>query len=379
VLAVSIYKTARMLRCHRECLDDHNRTESYQRAIAETVKPGDVVLDVGTGTGILAFMACQSGASKVYAIDPDEIIAHAEQISLVNGFQDRVVFVKDQSSDAMLPERADVLIAGHIHNFALETGLLSSLLDARKRLLKESPRFIPREIELSIVPVESPDMYYEIDFWKGRLYGFDFSAARKFAANCCFKAAFDSTAFLSSPQRLFRIDSATIQSVFLSGHVSCVANRTGLFHGIGGWFRAKLSGNVELSNDPRNTSANWAQIFFPLTSPIPVSRDDRIEMTVSTNDGNLWRWKVQAGTARSDQSTVFNTQFTKQQLIKQSPDFRPKLSGRGEATLFLLSEFKGNRSAAEIQEEFLQRYSGNFASVSAALGFHRRTLDLCSE
>jgi protein arginine N-methyltransferase 1 len=234
-------------------------------------------------------------------------------------------------------------------------------------------------MELSIVPVECPGIYREVDFWERRLYGLDFSPVRSFAANSCFMTEFDSSAFLSAPQPLFKIDPATVQSTFMSGHVSCIANRTGVFHGIGGWFRARLSQNVELSNDPRNKSAHWDQILFPLTSPVPVSSGDRIEMTVSTNDGKIWRWKVEVGAEQSDQCSWFGEPLTEESRIKHSPDFRPKLSGPGEATLFLLRAFNGERSSSEIQQEFLQRHSGTFASESAAMEFFSGTLSLSRE
>jgi protein arginine N-methyltransferase 1 len=186
-------------------------------------------------------------------------------------------------------------------------------------------------------------------------------------------------AFLGAPQPLFRIDPATIQSTFLSGHVSCIADRAGVFHGIGGWFRARLSDSVELSNDPRNKSVHWDQIFFPLMNPVPVSSGDRIEMTVSTNDGRMWRWKVEVGAEHIDQCSGFGAPLGKERMMPRSPDFRPKLSGPGEAELFLLKAFNGERRSSEIQKEFLERYAGYFASERAAMGFFRETLSLSRE
>jgi ribosomal protein L11 methylase PrmA len=85
---------------------DKIRTESYRRAIFKTVKPGDVVLDLGTGTGILAYFACQAGAKKVYAIDfLEETIGMAKQIGAQNSFRNRVRLIQKLSHRACLPER----------------------------------------------------------------------------------------------------------------------------------------------------------------------------------------------------------------------------------------------------------------------------------
>ena len=48
---------------HREYLSDRNRLDVYARAIAELVKPGAVVVDLGAGTGIMGLLACRAGAA----------------------------------------------------------------------------------------------------------------------------------------------------------------------------------------------------------------------------------------------------------------------------------------------------------------------------
>ena len=54
---------------HLSMLVDDVRTGSYGQAISKMVKTGDVVVDVGCGSGILSFLACRAGAKHVYAIE----------------------------------------------------------------------------------------------------------------------------------------------------------------------------------------------------------------------------------------------------------------------------------------------------------------------
>jgi predicted RNA methylase len=54
---------------HRQLLADRKRVDALSRAIASIVAPGDTVLDVASGTGVLGLLACRAGASRVYCIE----------------------------------------------------------------------------------------------------------------------------------------------------------------------------------------------------------------------------------------------------------------------------------------------------------------------
>src|SRR4051794_13386275 len=95
---------------HRQFLADTPRITAFDAAIRETVRPGDVVIDLGSGTGILGLLACRAGARRVYSIDDGAIVGVARAICRANGYADRMVFVRDMSTRLTLPEAADVLV-----------------------------------------------------------------------------------------------------------------------------------------------------------------------------------------------------------------------------------------------------------------------------
>src|SRR5690242_14709094 len=99
------------LSVHREMIFDEVRTSAYARAISLAVKDGDVVVDVGTGTGLLALLAVKAGAKRVYAIEKTSIIDVARANANKLGVAGRIEFIRDDSRNARLPEKADVIVS----------------------------------------------------------------------------------------------------------------------------------------------------------------------------------------------------------------------------------------------------------------------------
>ena len=90
---------------HRELQADRHRVLAFRQAVREAVSPGDVVVDIGTGTGPLALPAVGAGATRVYAIERGEIIVLARQIARQNGLEDRISFIQGDSRHVELERR----------------------------------------------------------------------------------------------------------------------------------------------------------------------------------------------------------------------------------------------------------------------------------
>jgi predicted O-methyltransferase YrrM len=127
---------------------DEVRQAAYERAIARAVSGGARVLDIGTGTGLLAMMAARAGASQVFSCEFNEGVAEmARQIVARNGYSDRVTIVGKKSTELVLgedlPEPADVLIWDNTGSDLLGLGTLPALEDAARRLIKPGGLIIP--------------------------------------------------------------------------------------------------------------------------------------------------------------------------------------------------------------------------------------------
>ncbi|MGC8594909.1 MAG: 50S ribosomal protein L11 methyltransferase [Candidatus Kryptoniota bacterium] len=77
----------------------HETTRMMIQMIEKYIKKGSTVLDVGTGTGVLAIVAARLGAKKVVGLDTDEwSIENARENVLKNGVADVVNIVRGEIS-----------------------------------------------------------------------------------------------------------------------------------------------------------------------------------------------------------------------------------------------------------------------------------------
>ena len=295
-----------MIDYHRGLLFDDLRMSGYREAIGRAVRPGDVVIDLGCGSGVLSLFACEAGARKVYAIEHTHMADVARVLVRRAGLEDRIEIVHDLSTLIDLPERADVLVTETIGSFAFDEQILSAVLDARARLLAPGARVLPRRLTLSAAAAELPaDYQHIVASWSERRYGIDFSPLRVFEANALHHVHAGDETRLSEGAGVIDADLETVESETLQGGATLVARRDGIVHGFVVWFTATLTDGVTLtSREERGT--HWSQGFLPLESPVVVTRGTEIDLELDTNDGRLWRWQGRVGGASFDQTSGFS-------------------------------------------------------------------------
>ena len=149
---------------HEEMLSDSVRVGAYHRGIHRNVNPGDVVLDLGTGTGLLAFMASRAGAAKVYAVEHSDFIEVAREIAAHNGFTN-IEFVQMNSREFVPPEPIDVVIHEQMGDELFSENMMENLLDLRDRVLAPGGRILPARFRLFVEPVAMSEEMRIRKFW----------------------------------------------------------------------------------------------------------------------------------------------------------------------------------------------------------------------
>jgi protein arginine N-methyltransferase 1 len=272
---------------HDLMLGDELRMRAYRRAIAEAVRPGDVVVDLGTGTGVLARWALEAGAARVYGIERDgDLLERAAAEARDAGWGDRFVPVAGLSFDVELPERAGLVVSEILGNLVDNEDCARILDDAAERFLAPGGRVLPRRAERYLVPVVARRAHAEVG---GRAA----QADRPFDAY--YDVVLPRTGHLSSPrmERAFELGgdrtgpTAPAPTDYRSDRVFAV-RRSGLLTGFKGWFVADLSATValDISGDgidgpQRTASDSWKHAFLPIERPIAVEPHDRIALGLS--------------------------------------------------------------------------------------------------
>src|SRR6478735_7628175 len=87
------------------------RMAAYAQALRQAITPGCTVIDIGAGPGVFSLLACQYGAGAVFAIEPDDSVELLRQLSVDNGYADRITVIQGLSTEFDLPAKADVIIS----------------------------------------------------------------------------------------------------------------------------------------------------------------------------------------------------------------------------------------------------------------------------
>ncbi len=262
---------------HQPLLEDEERVRAFAAAIGTAVRPGDVVLEVGSGTGVLAVLAARAGARRVYAVERTGLAEVAAAVARENGVGSKVRAIEGDTLAIRLPERADLLITETIGHLGLEEGLGAIVRDARRRHLQPGARVLPCRLRLLVAPLALPAFSREVLAPWRRLSG----AAGQGAAQACrriYKIRWHEGDCLAPPAVIWDIDFGAGTGPPPRGAVAFRDLREGLLAGFGASFEAELAPGHLLSSRQGTT---WRPIFLPLPAAVRVGRATALRLRLA--------------------------------------------------------------------------------------------------
>ncbi|MBI3568451.1 MAG: 50S ribosomal protein L11 methyltransferase [Gemmatimonadetes bacterium] len=297
------------LRDYDTMFADPLRTTAVLAAIRAAVRPGDVVVEIGTGTGYFAVAAARAGARHVYAIERDDVAVVAREVVADNGVADRVTVIHGDASTVTLPERGTVLLEDTRGILPFNDGRIALLRDAWARHLVEGARCVIASDELwaapSVRPAPDGDALVVLE---STVHGIDRRAVERRLRDQWRRVRLDAGALLGAPARLLTLDVATVVDADAEARVAWTAGRDGTLDGIAVWFDAALAGGGRLSNAPAAPRLLYGQAYFPLTHPVPVRAGDtiRLDWRAMLVDGSyLFAWHTRVAPRDGGEAVEF--------------------------------------------------------------------------
>ncbi|HEY6660845.1 MAG TPA: 50S ribosomal protein L11 methyltransferase [Pyrinomonadaceae bacterium] len=318
------------LHFYGQMLADAPRMEAYAAALRHTVKPDSVVMDLGSGPGVFALLACKLGARRVYAVEPDGVISLAREAAAANGFADRIEFFENFSTAITVPEPASIIVSDLRGVLPWFQQHIPSIKDARTRLLARNGVLIPHRDILWAAVVEAPDRYDElVGPWQNNKFELNLSAGTRLITNTWRKTRIKPEQLLVEPICWTRIDYYEVESPDIRAEIYWQAARKGTAHGVAVWFDSELVDGIGFSNRPDAPEMIYGNGLFPFSQPVEVMEGERIRLRLAArmvNDDYVWRWDTDFF-ARDDeahpkvsfkQSTFFGVPLSQAQLRKLS-------------------------------------------------------------
>lgn len=260
---------------HIEMLRDVHRMDAYERAIRRLVRPGDVVLDVGAGTGILSLLAARRGAKSVHAVESMAIAELARTLAQANGLDDRITVHRADARALDPVERVDLLVSDCMGRFLVDDGMIAAIA-AAGRWLKPTGVCCPSRIDLLLAPVGGVRLR-GVEAFREPFYGLDLSPARAVALDYCYHGVFGPEMLLAAAEHFHRWVLPEPPAPFHRA-LRWRLERAGELKALLGWFSAELADGIVLDSGPGRHS-HWGQYVFPV-EPVAVQPGDVLTFVV---------------------------------------------------------------------------------------------------
>lgn len=282
-------------------LADQPRMAFYHAAVARHIQPGDRVVDLGTGTGILAAFAARRGAAHVYAIDHSSILTHARALATANGIEN-VEFIASHSTEFRVEEPVDVILHEQMGDCLFDEAMVANVTDLRDRVLKPGGLILPGVFDFYCEPIKVNDARLVPFIWELNVHGYDYSCLERHRPQHTGYYHLVSSDldlidhFLGEPEPVLSIDLHTLNEADLPRELTFTRTvlHPGRLDGYAVYFRARVDEDLSLSSSPKEPgrAPHWGFRILR-TERDDFNLGDEIEVRLTVGrwpDLESWRW-----------------------------------------------------------------------------------------
>lgn len=275
---------------HEEMLKDEVRTLTYRNAIYHNkhLFKDKVVLDIGSGTGILSMFAAKAGAKRVIGIEFSNIAKQAVQIIKDNKLDNVITIIQGKVEDVTsLPhdiEKVDVIISEWMGYCLFYESMLNTVLFARDKWLKSDGVLFPDKACLYLCAIE--DRQYKDDKinWWDNVYGFNMASIRQVAISEPLVDVVDQNQIVSSSALIKEVDLYTVKLEDLSWEspFTLLVRRNDYVQALVSFFTVEFSKchkRTGFSTAPEQHYTHWKQTVFYLKESMTVKKGEEITGT----------------------------------------------------------------------------------------------------
>ncbi|SDI23403.1 50S ribosomal protein L11 methyltransferase [Variovorax sp. OV700] len=284
---IDLHRNFQGWKSQRGMLLDTRRTRAFRDAIEQTIRGGETVIDVGSGSGILSMFAARAGAKEVFALEITSAIELSRLIAQRNGLH-AIEFIQGDAGNFEADSKVDLIISEFIGMYVLDEWLhFSAFAKVRDANLKEDGKVIPKSAQMYLSAIDNHRLYVERGqgFWETPVFGFDFSDVlavettrpqREIVYQFEEKSIVDTASVAS-----FDFKTSKVDDYFFEKELEFTYAAAGFCHGFLGHFDLEVVEGKCISTSPLESSTNWRQSYFPMPK-IAVEAGEKINLVFRT-------------------------------------------------------------------------------------------------
>ena len=280
---------------HVPMINDKDRNNFYLSALKSVIKTSSSVFEIGTGSALLSVMAANLGAHEINTCETNSIMANtATKIIADNNLSKKINVIRKKSNAIKVGEDinkpADVLVSEIFSSNLLSEEALSSLEDAKKRLISKNAKIIPEYGSIMISLFGGDDIgknIYTEKFENIKLKKFNSIIAKKHILHRQ-DLKID---LMSNASEAFRFDFVNKNDFPPENKkIEIEATKKGRSYGIIQWIKLEMGNGLNHENHPSNLTkaSGWQRILYVFDDPIELSIGQKVVITAKHERNIVW-------------------------------------------------------------------------------------------